>query len=122
MIRRDKNDDRAITPMREEPKPVLVRLGGDPKQPIYVFNALRARGLTPLADEICRQRGVLMHELCGRGRAQSVARARQELWWRIWRDQQRQMSFNEIAGLFGRDHTTVAAGVRAYDSRARRRG
>ena len=86
-----------------------------------VFNALRARGLTSLTEEVCGQRGVMIHEVCGRVRTRSVSRARHDLWWRIYRDPERQMSLGEIACLFRRDPSTVLAGVRAHDQRVRSR-
>lgn len=82
-----------------------------------VFAALRARNLLRLLDEICDRRGVLVDEVCGRGKSLSVARARQELWWCIRNHQDRSYSYVEIARLFGRDHTTVHHGIRAHQKR-----
>jgi chromosomal replication initiation ATPase DnaA len=84
-----------------------------------VLMALRARGLSDLIDSVCRQRGVLPEELLGRSRARSVARARQELWWKIKNLSEREYSCCEIARIFQRDHTTVSSGVLAHEQRRR---
>ncbi len=43
-----------------------------------VLAALEVRNLTPLLEDVCRRRGVVREELCGRARTSSVSRARQE--------------------------------------------
>lgn len=83
-----------------------------------VLAALDVRNLTPLLDEVCRRRGVVREELCGRARTSSVSRARQELWWLIRNQFDRHYSLLEIASLFRRDHTTVRHGIRAHQRRA----
>ena len=82
-----------------------------------VIDALRVRDLLELVQDICKTRGVVLHELCGRTRARSVARARHEAWWCIRRHPERHYSLLEIARLFGRDHTTVSAGIDAHERR-----
>jgi len=82
-----------------------------------VIDALRARDLLELVEDICRTRGVVLHELCGRTRSRSVSRARHETWWCIRRHPERHYSVLEIARLFGRDHTTVSAGIDAHRRR-----
>jgi chromosomal replication initiation ATPase DnaA len=84
---------------------------------VAVVQALAARGLLELLDRVCAQRGVTRSELCGDARTQSVAAARQELWWLIRHHPDRSYSFVEIARFFGRDHTTVLHGVAAYERR-----
>jgi chromosomal replication initiation ATPase DnaA len=84
-----------------------------------VIDALRVRDLLEIVEAVCKTRGVVLHELCGRARSQSVARARQEAWWRIRRHPERHYSLLEIARLFERDHATVIAGLHAHE---RRRG
>lgn len=79
-----------------------------------VLAALDAHALTPLLDDLCRHRGVLPADVCGRRRTLSVTRARHELWWLIRNHPQRAYSYLEIARLFGRDHTTVIHGVAAH--------
>ena len=78
---------------------------------------LDVRDLLTLASDVCRSRGVTLAELCGRVRSQSVARARQELWWLLRHDSERCYSFADIGRLFGRDHTTVMLGVLAHERR-----
>lgn len=88
-------------------------------EPNSVLALLRARGLSDLIDSVCRHRGVLPEELIGRGRSQSVARARHELWWKIKTLPEREYSYSEIARIFRRDHTTVSSGVLAHGRRER---
>lgn len=83
-----------------------------------VLAALEVRNLTPLLDEVCRHRGVVRQDVCGRTRSLSVSRARQELWWRIRNQPDRHYSLSEIASLFRRDHTTVRHGIGAHQGRA----
>jgi chromosomal replication initiation ATPase DnaA len=82
-----------------------------------VLENLRRRDLLALVREISTRRGVLLDELCGRQRARSVSRARQEVWWRMRHHPERYYSLLEIARLFGRDHGTVVAGIQAHDRR-----
>jgi chromosomal replication initiation ATPase DnaA len=84
-----------------------------------VLENLRSRDLLALVREISTRRGVPLDELCGRQRARSVSRARQEVWWRMRHHPERYYSLLEIARLFGRDHGTVVAGIRAHDRRLR---
>ena len=83
-----------------------------------VLAALETRNLTRLLDEVCRRRGVVREELCGRARTCSVSRARQELWWLIRNQPDLHYSLPEIASLFRRDHTTVCHGIQAHQQRA----
>lgn len=87
----------------------------------HVVDALRARDLLELALEVCKTRGVLLQDLCGRTRAQSVARARHEAWWRIRNHPERYYSLFEIARLFERDPATVSVGVARHQQRLDRR-
>jgi chromosomal replication initiation ATPase DnaA len=79
-----------------------------------VFSALKARKLADLLSEICDRRGVLIVDVCGRSRAPSAVRARQELWWRIRSHPDRHYSLSEIARFFGRNHTTIRQGIAAH--------
>jgi chromosomal replication initiation ATPase DnaA len=83
-----------------------------------VADQLRARDLLALLDEVCKRRGVTLHEVCGRARSQAVSHARQELWWRIRHHPEHDYSYPEIARLFARDHTTIMAGIAAHERRA----
>jgi chromosomal replication initiation ATPase DnaA len=82
-----------------------------------VVAALRVRDLLVLVDDVCKRRGVTLHELCGRTRTQGVSMARQEAWWRIRNHPERHYSYPEIARLFARDHSTVKAGIAAHERR-----
>lgn len=82
-----------------------------------VLVALEMHHLTPLLDEVCRRRGVVREQLCGRARTSSVSRARQELWWLIRNQPEMHYSLPEIASLFRRDHTTVLHGIQAHQRR-----
>jgi chromosomal replication initiation ATPase DnaA len=100
--------------MTDSLDPTALRGAPDGQLAISVFRALRARNLLPLLHEICRLRGVMNYELCGRSRTKGVARARHELWWRIRNHPDLCFSYLEIARLFGCDHSTVSHGVRAH--------
>jgi chromosomal replication initiation ATPase DnaA len=82
-----------------------------------VVAALRVRDLLVLVDDVCKRRGVTLHELCGRTRTQGVSMARQEAWWRIRNHPERHYSYPEIARLFARDHSTIKAGINAHERR-----
>jgi len=88
-----------------------------PKSLDAVLDDLDARDLLSLVDDVCRHRRVPRAELCGRSRAQSVSRARHEVWWLLRYDPERFYSLLEIARLFGRDHATVLAGIAAHERR-----
>lgn len=78
---------------------------------------LDARDLLELVTNVCRTRGVLLHELCGRTRSQSVSHARHETWWLLRHHPERDYSLSEIGRLFGRDHTTVRHGIEIHRRR-----
>jgi chromosomal replication initiation ATPase DnaA len=82
--------------------------------PTSVVHRLGARDLLGLVEDVCRHRGVTVVELCGRTRTRAVARARQEVWWKLRHDPERHFSLQEIGALFARDHTTVRHGVEAH--------
>ena len=83
------------------------------------IEALRDRHLDGLAREVCTSRGVLLREVLGASRSRSVVRARHELWWRIRHLPDRCYSSPEIGRLFGRDHSTILAGIEAHAARTR---
>lgn len=89
----------------------------DPQAIIAIFHALRARNLSSLLEEISKQRGVLLYEICGRGRSLAVTLARHELWWKIRNHPHRRYSYPEIARLFLRDNTTIRHGVLTHQKR-----
>jgi len=77
-----------------------------------ILDALVERDLVELLDAVCVGRGVTRDEVCGRVRTKTVARARQELWWKLRSG--RAFSYEEIGRLFRRNHSTVLHGIRAY--------
>ena len=83
-----------------------------------ILDALQSRGLLPLVEQVCRQRGVTLPELCSRARTQNVARTRHEIWWRIRHLSDRQYSYAEIGSLFARDHSTIKCAVDAFQRRS----
>lgn len=84
---------------------------------LQIFSALKARNLVALVEDVCRRRGVLIHEICSRSRSLNVSRARQELWWHIRNLPDRSYSYPEIARLFQRDQTTIRQGIAAHRRR-----
>jgi len=100
----------------------LTRIEPPPLAPTTrIIAALEARALVGMLDAICRARGVTRDELCGRRRTKSVALARHELWWQLRNHPDLSFSYQEIGQIFGRDHSSVLHGVRAYQ-RATRAG
>jgi len=83
-----------------------------------VVAALQTRGLLPLVEQVCQQRGVALPEVCSRARTKNVARTRQEVWWRIRHLSDHHYSFAEIGFLFGRDHSTIKCAVDAFQRRS----
>jgi chromosomal replication initiation ATPase DnaA len=79
-----------------------------------VVQDLQARNLLELVQQVGARRGVCLTELCGRTRTRNVVAARHEVWWRIRNHPERCYSLHEIAHLFGNDHATVWAGLRAH--------
>ena len=86
-----------------------------------VVAALQARGLLPLVEQVCRQRGVTLAEVCSRTRTQHVVRTRHEIWWHIRHLHDRDYSYAEIGALFARDHSTIKCALDAFQRRSRHR-
>ncbi len=84
------------------------------RSPETIARELSARTLLPLVLSVCERRGVLLDEVCGRGRSQAVVAARQEVWYLLRNDPARSFSFSELGRIFDRDHTTIRAGVLAH--------
>lgn len=84
------------------------------RSPDDIARELSARTLLPLVLSVCDRRGVLLDEVCGRGRSQAVVAARQEVWYLLRHDPARSFSFSELGRIFDRDHTTIRAGVLAH--------
>jgi chromosomal replication initiation ATPase DnaA len=91
-----------------------------PRTAASIIEALEERDLVGMLDTICRARGVTRDELCGRERTKNIALARHELWWTLRNTPAMSFSYVEIGRIFGRDHSSVLHGVRAFE-RAKRR-
>jgi hypothetical protein len=77
-----------------------------------VIAAIRASGLGPMLDEICAEHNVSAEEVCGTRRHKQISAARQHLWSLVREEQG--LSFPAIGRLFGRNHTTVMAGIQRH--------
>lgn len=77
------------------------------------------RGIPDVAREIirdvCRRHNVNYDAMLSPARARRIAWPRQEAFWRL--DAAGKWSTTKIGQFFGRDHTTVIHGVRAYQAR-----
>lgn len=62
-----------------------------------------------LVERVARESGVLAADICGRSRFAMVSAARKRCWALI---RAAGYSLTEIASAWGRDHTTVMAGIR----------
>ena len=76
---------------------------------------LAERGLLGLVLDVCKSYHATFEEISGRSRELRVSRARQAAWSLL---EARGLSRSEIGRAFGRDHTTVVAGIAAADKRA----
>ena len=85
---------------------------GQPKTPAAIIRDLETRDLLGLAKEIARKHRVTLEELLGRRRRGPEASARHELWHRLYEEIP---SLPKLGEIFGRDHTTVMAGVHKHD-------
>ena len=66
----------------------------------------------PAVKEVARKHRVTLEELLGRRRRGPEASARHELWHRLYEEIP---SLPKLGEIFGRDHTTVMAGVHKHD-------
>lgn len=76
---------------------------------------IKSRGLLGLLRDVSSEFFVPMFEVLGRTRRPTPTKARHEVWRRLRDDYE--FSFNEIAALFDRDHTTVMNGIRKARAR-----
>lgn len=79
------------------------------------LETLQARGLLTMLDAVCQRRRVTRDEICSRCRTRTVAHARHELWWQLRSDPRLRFSYQEIGLLFGRTHSSVLHGIRAFE-------
>jgi chromosomal replication initiation ATPase DnaA len=80
-----------------------------------IIEDLDTRDALDLARRIAKEHGVTLEELLGRGHRASAARARHELWGRLY--EEAIPTFSALARVFERDHSTIRAGVRRYAAR-----
>ena len=80
-----------------------------------LIDRMKRRGLDGVLREISHDHFVPPHEVVGRTRRQTPTRARHAMWLRLRDDYN--FSFNEIAALFDRDHTTIMSGIRTARKR-----
>lgn len=83
-----------------------------------VLEDLEVRGWLEPARAAARAHGVRVEDLVGRARSRSVAVARGQLWTEL---HDAGASYPELGAVFGRDHTSVLAGVRRHKVRQGRR-
>src|SRR5690349_5930608 len=85
---------------------------GQPKTAAAIIRDLETRDLLGVAKEIARNHHVTLEELLGRRRRGPEASARHELWHRLY---EQIPSLPKLGEIFGRDHTTIMAGVHKHD-------
>lgn len=79
-----------------------------------------SRAIYNIISTAAKRQGVTVAQLMGDNRHVPVVLARQEAWWRIWREHG--YSYPRIAKLFGKDHTTVMYGVKKHIERVGEKG
>ena len=92
-----------------------VRQPTEVRAPEAVLLELTARGLIDLAREVAKQHHAHLHEIAGRSRERHIARARFDLWWRVY--SHHGLSTPTLGRIFGRDHTTIIDGIAAHELR-----
>ena len=70
---------------------------------------IRTHGLSDLLRTVANDHFIPLAQIVGRSRRPTPTRARHEVWRRL-RDEH-EFSFNEIAALFDRDHTSIMSGI-----------
>ena len=78
-----------------------------------IIRDLDTRDLLELAKQIARKHYVTLEELLGRSRHSPESRARHELWHRLYDDPI--PSFLKLGEIFGRNHSTIMAGVHKHE-------
>lgn len=82
------------------------------KKVAVIIRELEIRDLLEITRQIARKHYVTVEELLGRGRCSPEAKARHELWHRLY-DQI--PSFPKLGEIFDRDHTTILTAVHKYE-------
>lgn len=86
-----------------------------------IIHELTQRDLLELLDTVCKRHHVTRSEVCSRARTRMVSLARQELWWLLRNHAEVRFSYVELGQLFRRNHSTVLAGVKAWNAILERR-
>ena len=73
--------------------------------------SLGKRGLLEKCEKIARTRGVILDEVLDRGGGRSNSRCRRAIWLML-RSEPYCFTLNEIAKLWGVDHSNIIVGVR----------
>lgn len=79
--------------------------------------ALAERDLLEHVSDLARQHGATVDEVLAQDKTPRVSHARQAIWYALRHHPERRYSYPDIGRLFGRDHSTVLAGVRAHERR-----
>lgn len=77
-----------------------------------VIDRLAERDLLDVALRFAHDHSVTVHELVSRNRERAPSWARQALWSFLY--SLGHWSYPRLGHLFGRDHSTIVAGVRAH--------
>jgi chromosomal replication initiation ATPase DnaA len=80
-----------------------------------IIEDLDTRDALELAHRIAADHDLTLEELLGRSRRAPAARARHELWGRLY--EEAIPTFSALSRVFERDHTTIRAGIRRYAAR-----
>lgn len=83
-----------------------------------LLEGLRRRGLYDLADAIARYHRITVEEMMGNRRTATPVLARAQLIYVLKTYHHR--SYPEIADIFGKDHTTIMAGLKSLPESARK--
>lgn len=78
-------------------------------------DALDERDLLDLCADLARQHGATVDEVLSPSRSPRVSHARQAIWYALRHHSERRYSYPDLGRLFGRDHSTIIYGVRAYE-------
>lgn len=85
------------------------------KQVGHILSDLAERELIDEAQAVARRYDVTVEEMVGRRRLAGIAAARHAMWATLY--DRGHWSYSRIAEMFGRNHATVIAGVRAHATR-----
>jgi chromosomal replication initiation ATPase DnaA len=81
----------------------------------HIIEDLDRRDALELAQAVAKKHWVTLDDLLGRSRRGCAARARHELWAKLY--DEAIPTFSALGRIFGRDHKTISHGVRRYMAR-----